>query len=412
VTTTPHTPEADGTTWTNWVGNQSFVIPRVAHPASEDEAAELLTDAATRGEAVSVVGSGHSFTPIVETDGLLLTQRALRGIVCCDRSALTVTALGGTLISDFGSTLWDAGLALANQGDVDSQTIAGSVATGTHGSGIGLVSLSAAISAVRLITAQGEVVEVSGSDADLLRAAQVSVGTLGMLTELTLDVVDAYRLDEEIAMMSVDEVLDGWEHRMMRHRHFSFFWLPSAGSAALYGLASEGDARDQCFVKLYDIAEEGAAPRAGHRVDRAYRIYPAEMERNFDELEYMVPADAGKQAFLEVRAMMRDRFPESVFPLEVRFTAGDRGMLSPNYGRDSVSISVSGRHGTDYWPFLRAVDEVLDRLDGRPHWGKLHFLTRDRVDRLYPEAERFREIRRELDPDGRLLNDSLRPLLR
>jgi FAD/FMN-containing dehydrogenase len=260
-----------------------------------------------------------------------------------------------------------------------------------------------------LITPAGTVVRLA-EDADLLRAARVSVGTLGMLTELTLSVIDAYHLDERIVTMTVDEVLESWERLTHAHRHFSFFWLPTPLSAALYGLEADVGG-DVCLVKIHDLASGPATAEDGHRVDRAYRIYPAVMEANFDELEYMVPIQHGRQAFLEIRELVQERFSDCIFPVEVRFTKADDGMLSPNFAGDTAAISVSGHHGTDYWDFLRAADEVLDRLDGRPHWGKLHFLTRERVDRLYPEAERFRELRRELDPGGRFLNDSLRELL-
>jgi FAD/FMN-containing dehydrogenase len=396
--------------WRNWVGNQECAPERIAHPRSEAQVVELLRAARAAGHSVSVAGEGHSFTPIAITDGLLIAQDGMRGVLRCDAENQTATVLGGTLLSQLGPALWEHGLALRNQGDIDAQSIAGAVATATHGSGVGEPSMSARLCDARLVTPSGEVVEVA-SDADLLRAARVHVGTLGVMTELTLDVAQAYELDEQIVLMSVDEVIDRWDQERNR-RHFSFFWLPRQESAALYGYAADGDAAGNCLVKLYDLAEPGATAADGHRIGRAYAIYPTpQPERNFNELEYMVPAVDGKQAFMDIRELMLTRFRDEIFPIEIRLIRADDAFLSPCYGRDSCSLSVSGRHGADYWPFLRAVDERLSALDGRPHWGKLHFLTRERVDRLYPEIDRFREVRRSLDPDDRLLNTSLRPLL-
>ena len=232
-----------------------------------------------------------------------------------------------------------------------------------------------------------------------------------MFSQLTLRVVGAYHLDEEIGLLPVGEVLDRWEALRDGHRHFSFFWLPTAASAALYGLPAEGDAADHCYVKLYRDAQPGEPVRDGHRVDRAYRIYPSVFEPNFHEMEYMLPADSGPEAFGLIRDLIRTRFPDCIFPVEVRLTAADDAMLSPFHERESAVISVSGQPGTDYWPFLHAVDEVFARFDGRPHWGKLFFMTPDRMERLFPELDHFRAIRRELGPAGMFLSDLLRPLV-
>jgi FAD/FMN-containing dehydrogenase len=396
--------------WRNWAGNQSFTPARVVAPASESELLDVLRAAAAEGTPVRAAGAGHSFSPIVETPGLVIEQSGLAGVVGVDRERRTATVRAGTRICDLGAPLWEHGLALANQGDIDSQTIAGAVATATHGSGLRLGSISSTLVGARLATASGDVVEVAPGS-ELLRALQVSIGTLGVLTELTLQAVDAYELDEQIEVLSVDEVLDRWDELRDGHRHFSFFWLPAPESAAAFGLSADDARPDTCFVKLHRLADGGSAVPAGRRRDRSYRIYPSHFEPTFHEMEHMLPLAVGPEAFAEIRDLVRRRFPECTIPVEVRFTAADDAMLSPNHRRDSVVVSVSGVPGTDYMPFLRAVDELFDRFDGRPHWGKIFFMTRSRMERLFPELDAFRRIRHELDPDERLLNDVLRPLL-
>src|SRR3984885_6285362 len=184
--------------WTNWVGNQSFTPGYAAAPRDEEEVATLRRAASEGGSGVRGTGARPSFTPIVETDGLLLDLSALSGVVEADPVRKRATALSGTLIRDFYEPLWQEGLALKNQGDIDTQQIAGAGSTATHGSGIGNTCFSGVVRGVQLITASGETRDIDESEPDLLRAAQVSVGMLGVMTRLELEATDAYRLTEQI----------------------------------------------------------------------------------------------------------------------------------------------------------------------------------------------------------------------
>ncbi len=399
--------------WSNWVGNQSFTPAHVAAPRDEDEVAALVRDAAERGTNVRVFGARHSFTPIVQTDGLLLDLSGLRGVVEADRTHKRATALSGTLIQDFYEPLWREGLALKNQGDIDTQQIAGAVSTATHGSGIRNTCFSGVVRGVRLVTATGEIREIDESQPDLLRAAQVSIGMLGVMTRLELEVTDAYRLTEQIDLWRWDEVLERWNELVHEHRHFGFFWLPTEESAALYNLETHGQTMaDKCYVKIYDDAtpDQPDSEVEGRRTDRCYRIYPMVYDPNFHELEYFVPLELGPAALSAMRDLMLRSLPDSIFPLEVRTVGPDDAYLSPNYKTATTVISVSGKPGTDYWDYLRSVDALLSDFSARVHWGKLHFLTPERLHALYPEADAFIEARRELDPRGLFLNDHLRAL--
>ena len=401
------------TTWTNWVGNQSFTAA-VETPAGEDEVVEHVRRALADGTAVRAAGAGHSFTPLIETSGAVLDTRRLTGITRLDAARRRVTALPGTTVGAFGDPLWAAGLALANQGDIDTQAIAGAIATGTHGSGNALPSFSATLRGCRLVDGRGELLEIDESQPELLRAAQVSLGLLGVMTSLTIEVVPAYRLAERIEHWPLSDVLERWDDLFAGHRHFSFFWLPSEASAALYGLATPPgrELADSCYVKRYDEAGDDVPDdsTADRRVDRSYRIYPTEFEANFHELEYFVPFDRGREAVEALRELMLASQPDAVFPMEVRSTAADDAYLSASYRTPTTVISISGMPGTDYWPYLRAVDRLLGAYGARVHWGKLHFLTPAQLAARYPESARFVAIRRELDPSDAFLNEHLRPL--
>jgi FAD/FMN-containing dehydrogenase len=400
-------------TWTNWVGNQSFTPSAQAAPTSEGEVATLVADAARRGLPVRAAGAGHSFTPVVATEGLLLDLRGLGGIRSIDADRRRVVVGPSTTIGEFGEPLWAEGLALANQGDIVAQQIAGAISTATHGSGLRLGSFSAGVRRLRVVTSAGEVLEIGEDEPDLLHAAQVSVGMLGVITEVELEVAAAYRLRERIEHWSWDEAWGRFDELARAHRHYSFFWMPSEGSAALYGLASSDEPlTDRCHVKIYDEVDlsvpDSDEPR--RRVGPAYVIYPMVYEPNFHELEYFVPYEQGPDALAAMRELMLASLPASIFPMEVRTVGRDEAFLSHSYGRDTVVISVSGTPGTDYDAYLRDVDRLLGQFQARVHWGKLHYLTREQLLDRYPRANDFIATRRTLDPADTFLNAHLAPL--
>jgi FAD/FMN-containing dehydrogenase len=402
-----------GVRWTNWVGNRSFTARHAASPKAEEEVAALVRAASQCGVGVRVAATGHSFTPIVETDGLLLDLSALSRVVDVDAERKRATALAGTQIRDFYEPLWNEGLALVNQGDIDTQQIAGAVSTATHGSGIRYTSLSGVVRAVRLVTASGDVRDIADDEPEALLATQVAVGMLGVITRLELQVTDAYRLKQQVDLWPWEEVMERWDELVKGHRHFGFFWLPTEESGAFYNLSGHGETMaDKCYVKIYDEAapDEPDDATPGRRVDRCYRIYPMVYDPNFHELEYFVSLDKGPQALAAMRELMLKSLPQSLYPMEVRTVGAEEAYLSPSYGTATTVISVSGQPGTDYWSYLRSVDALLAEFDARVHWGKLHFLSRDRLRALYPHADDFIAVRRQFDPDGMFLNDHLREL--
>jgi FAD/FMN-containing dehydrogenase len=398
--------------WENWGGNQEFDYAAAVNASNDDDVVSTVRGAARSNQGVRVAGSGHSFTPIVQTDHTLLNIAALSGVTDVDRSSHRATVRAGTCLADVGAPLWDAGMSLANQGDVDAQTISGAIATGTKGSGPLFGSLSSTVRSVRLVNGEGEIVTITEDQPDLLHAAQVSLGMLGVFLDLTLQCVPGYKLREQNAVLPFTEVDAGWDEFLATYRHFSFWWLPNEESSAMYDL---GDLpKDHCVVKL--LTEELATAadvdgEPGSRTGRAHLIYPdATTDARFHELEYMVPAEHGRAALDAVRDLMLSRHTDQISPVQIRWQQADQAYLSAQYQRDTVSVSVSGKPRTTYEPFLRDVDRELQQFDARPHWGKIHYLTRDRVEQLYPKYQEFQEIRSQFDPRGIFLNPHLREL--
>jgi FAD/FMN-containing dehydrogenase len=402
--------------WRNWVGNQAFVAHSSAAPQSEDELSSLVRTATGQGLNVRCAGSGHSFTPVVETSGLLLSLKGYSGIVSVDESRKRVTVKAGTTINALGKELKSLGLSMVNQGDIDSQAIAGAFTTGTHGTGARLGNLASSIVGTRLVQPDGSVVVVDESNPDLLLASRVHVGTLGIMSEITLQVMDSYNLHEKLWRADFDECMEQHDQLAADHRHFGFFWCPVPESRDLYCLpdtastSGSGRTSDVCEMKIMDITEEAPMERGFEKIAYSSEIYPIEYVPNFHELEYAVPVVHGKDAVKAVRRLMLDKHPTCIYPIEYRFTAGDPAWMSPFHEQDSITLSVSGEPGTDYWQYLKDVDDILREYGSRPHWGKLHFLTGEDVTDLYPKAEAFRALRRKFDPEGRFLNDHLTQL--
>jgi len=406
------------THWRNWVGNQSCVATERATPNTEAELCERVSAATKRGLNVRCAGSGHSFTPVVATSGLLLSLSEMKGIRHVDTERKRVTASAGTTINEVGRRLKAHGLSMVNQGDIDSQALAGALTTGTHGTGAKLGNLASSIVGMKLVQPNGEILTVDESTPDLLKAARVCLGTLGVISEITLQLMDAYNLHERIWRDDFDTCMERHDELAAQHRHFSFFWCPTERSRHCYCLpdtaanASTSKTADVCEMKVMDMTDAPPMQSEFEKIAYSSEIYPIEYVPNFHELEYAVPVEYGKEACKQVRRLMLDKYPECIYPLEYRFTAGDGAWLSPFFEQDSVTVSVSGEPGTDYWNYLRDVDSILRQWGSRPHWGKLHFLTGDDVTALYPHADEFRRLRRELDPEGFFLNDHLTQLLK
>jgi FAD-linked oxidoreductase len=424
---------------TNWSGAVRFRAERCAKPSSERELVVALRD---NPAPVRVVGAGHSFSPLIETSGCLISLEALQGVLSVDAEQLTARLWSGTKIHALGRPLLDAGVALINQGDIDRQTVGGALGTGTHGTGPTLGSLSAELAAFRLVTSQGEVLDCSRtSNPDIWAAGCVSFGSLGVMSEVTLNVRPAYKLRERQWLMPQEQCWREFARHRDATRHFELFCFPYADLVLAKSLAETDEpcappltstelfARGEavgieqhafaCAAELARLAPAMSGPvqrfftrvatlGQAERVGFSHEVFPSSRAVKFNELEYAVPAADGPDCVRELASEIRRRRVAGVYPLEVRFIRGDDCWLSPFYQRDSVSISVHQYHKQPYDELFALAESVFGRYGGRPHWGKLHSLKAADLARLYPRFDDYRALRKRLDPDGRLLNAHLR----
>ena len=419
--------------WRNWAGDQSCRPAEVLRPRDRDELAGMVATAAERGRTVSVAGSGHSFTDTALTDGTMIDPRGLSGVIDADPASGLVKVRAGTVLAELNEALHDLGLAMENLGDIDSQTIAGAISTGTHGTGAALRNISAQVEGVELVLAGGDVRELDGAEPDLLRAARVGVGALGAISAVTLRCVPAFVLHRVDRPRPREEVLDSFDELAAANDHFELFTFPYADSAlVLERNRTEEPARPrgQAATFLNDVVLENWAlgaisatgklfPRAipslarlaarlasGSRVtDRSDRIFANERRVRFTEMEYGVPREHGPEAVRRVIEWVRSNRYPVFFPIEMRVTAADDALLSPSHERDTAYIAVHQYKGMEWRPYFEAVEEIMNGYAGRPHWGKRHFQAAATLEPRYPRWADFQAARDELDAGRTFSNE-------
>ncbi len=417
--------------WQNWSGLYQCQPQRHFVPADEAELAQVLRDAPA-GTTLRCVGAGHSFVPLVPTDQWLVSLDRLSGAV---RGPVAGTALiqGGTRLAVASRQLDALGLALPNLPDIDVQSYAGAISTATHGTGRELPALHAEVQALRLVTARGEVLECSAAkNPELLAAARVSLGALGVITQAQVRVVPAYNLHRHVWLEPAMQLLERTPELARKHRNFEFYYLPFTGYAAgithdldTSGTVLTAQAADEDILRdlrrLRDWLGFSPALRrkaAGWLIDpgqtedardRAWRLLSTQRPTRFNETEYHVPAEAGVACVKEVIAALEKR-NEVFFPLEFRYVAADDAWLSPFHQRASCSIAVHAAANEAHDYLLSEIGPIFRRHGGRPHWGKLHDLGAADLAALYPRFKDFQALRQQLDPEGRFLNPHLRTL--
>lgn len=393
--------------WQNWSGSVTCSPQVIARPRTEAELVDILAQATG---SVRIAGGGHSFTRLCETDGTLLSLDDLSGVVDVDRNAGTATVWAGTRLYTLGPVLLAHGVGLENMGDIDRQALAGAMSTGTHGTGQTLGSLATQVVGLRMILADGTIVTCSESaQPDLFSAACVSLGVLGVISQITLRVLPAYRLHERTWPAPFEACMEQLADQIQANRHFEFFWSPGDDVCAMKALnPTDGP----CVEIAPAISARGRVGRylTPERVDWSHRVFPSERTIRFNEMEFAVPAGAGPACFRALRQMMRTSFPDVVWPVEYRTVRADDILLSPAVGRATVTISVHQAAELPHAAFFRSAEAIFREYGGRPHWGKMHSHTSRDLRALYPAFEGFLSIREQVDPQGVFLSGYLRSM--
>lgn len=417
--------------WRTWSGTVRCNPAHRLRPVGEEGIAAAVALAGERGLRVRAAGSGHSFNALACTDEVLLDLSRCAGIVDLDRAAPTVTVLPGTTLAQLCTALLREGLALPNVGTLGSQTVAGAISTGNHGTGLAYPPLAGHVAGLRLVTADGAVrVLREDTDAKLFRCARTSLGALGVLSAVTLHCVPAFTVRVAQRGAALDEVLDGIEDWAASADHVTLSWLPWRDRVGLRALRVTGEPRtrrgrlaryrttaDEVRCGLVGLAgrvRAGAVPWLTDRsggggpadfVDWGHRAFTFPQPVRFLAMEHALPLSTVAPALRELRGALRRCGLYSPYSVLVRVGAADDAPLSPAYGRQTGYVNLTVPRGAGYIEILRVVEHVLREAGGRPHWGKAHTATAPVLAPRYPEWDEFQRVRAEVDPDGMFSND-------
>ncbi len=422
-------------TFTNWGGNLKFNPEQIAKPSSEAEILDLVKNAKVQGKQIRVVGSGHSWTHLIKTNRMLISLDQFQGLINLDSNNQIAEVKAGTSIRKLGELLDAKGFALENLGDIDVQSIAGALSTGTHGTGVNYGTLSTQLVGIRFINGLGEIVECSPTDKpELFSAAQISLGALGIIISMKLKVVPAFKMKLHIMAGHLDETLTKLETYKQENKHFEFYWMPYTKKLLLKLSNHTTEAnRGTGFAKKFnDVFMENillgllmkitsiipplsqmvskliaATVSESITIDQSNKLFATVRWIKFNEMEYNIPADKFSSVIKEMEAAFEKHQFKVPFPIECRWVKGDNIMISPASGRDSAYIAIHQYIGMEYLPYFNCMEEIFRKHGGRPHYGKMNSAKAEDFEQLYPNWGHFKAIRQAQDPDGLFLNEYL-----
>jgi L-gulono-1,4-lactone dehydrogenase len=430
-------------TWTNWAGNQRTSPARAVLARDTEDVVAAVKTAAREGLRVRPTGSGHSFTGIGVPDGVALAAPSspeLLRVSPDEGRGTRVSVPAGMTLRTLNPLLWERGLALPNLGDIDAQTVAGAVATGTHGTGARHQGIAAGIRGLEMVLADGSAVTASPTEnPEIFHHGRVGLGALGVVTAVVLEAVPAFGLHARESALPLPELLASFDELADAHDHVEFYWFPHTDLAAtkINDRTSElgptrGRVTEWVGDELLGNGAFGAVCRLGSAapslvprlnrvmagqmanaeyVDRSYRVFTSPRRVRFLEMEYAVPREALSEAFAGLRAAAARHAADVTFPVEVRVAGADDVPLSTASGRDTAYLAVHVYRGRPSEAYFAAVESVMTSLGGRPHWGKLHTRTAAQLAASYPEFGAFVALRDRLDPEGRFTNAHLDRIL-
>ncbi len=434
--------------WTNWARNVSATPARQEQPTSEDELSDAVRRAVKEGHTVRAVGAGHSFMPAAATDGVQLNLDHLNALHRVERDPDTghalITVGAGMRLQQLNRILAERGLAMQNLGDIDLQSIAGAISTGTHGTGARFGGLATRVRALTVVGPDGDVTRATPTERhDLFEASRLGLGATGVLSTVTIEAVPAFDLHAVEEPWPLDRVLEELDGLVADNDHFEFYWFPTtrraltlcnarvdAGASAGSGLGhrvrkAAGAARsfldeevlsNGLFETVNRIATTlpAATPTLNAVSARAlsarrytapsYDVFCTNRRVRFREMEYAVPRAAVVGVLNELDAWQRSTGENVPFPVEVRFAPADDVWLSTAYGRETAYVAVHQYWRLQYARYFDAAERIFTSAGGRPHWGKMHTRDAEYLAGQYRRFPDFRRARAAADPEGVFAN--------
>lgn len=423
-------------TFKNWGENLHFEPEKILYPTSETEIIEIVKEAHAKDKKIRVVGAGHSWTGLIPTDQYLVSLDQYQGLIEVDKTYKMASVKAGTTLSNLGKLLQEQGLAMENLGDIDSQSIAGAISTGTHGTGIRFGSIATQVIGLTFINGQGERITCSPTQqADLFSAAQVSLGALGILTEVKLRLEEAFKLEYICKKSTFQKTLTQLENYITKHRHFEFYCFPYSKNVQLkfvnktkkrlkntgfLNWLNETVLENTAFgllcrySRMFPSQAKKVSRLCGklisdvHIINHSHLVFATPRTIKFNEMEYNIPIEHFEAAIQEVMDTIEAQQFQVHFPIECRFVHSDDIMISPANGRHSAYIAVHAYQGMPYRDYFAAMEQIFRKYHGRPHYGKMNTATFEDFKEMYPQWEQFLDIRARQDEKGIFVNDYLK----
>lgn len=417
----------------NWARNLDFSPKNIFDPKTSDELIQIVKDS----QKIRLRGSAHSWTDLIVTDETFIQLDNLQGITEIDHEKKQITALAGTKLKLLGELAFQNNMAFPNQGDINKQSIAGALSTGTHGTGLTLKSMSNQITKLEIINAEGQRLVVDENH-PYFNAARVSFGSLGLIEKLKLQMIDAYKLKAESFAEDMDQTLLTLRKRLQENRHVEMFYFP-VGNWSIVKLTNKSEEqissmglsrkfndivlenwlyeglnilanKTKSYKKIDKIMKKFVSPQV--RVGNSHELFPTNRDVKFMEMEYNIPLESFEDAFTEIKYAISSHGFETLFPIEIRFVQADDIWLSPAYQRDSVYFAIHTYITEEYRPYFQTLEEIFKKYQGRPHWGKWNTANFDYLETVYPKWHEFLKVRAELDPKQKWANSYLKNLFK
>lgn len=420
--------------WKNWSGNVKCDPKSIEYPSSEEEVIKIVKEAKSAGKKIRMVGSGHSFSAVVASDQILMSLDKMQGLIGVDEELNQAEVWAGTKLKPLGDALFENGLAQENMGDINVQSIAGALSTGTHGTGELLGTLSTQLVEVTYVNGNGELKTVNAKAGELFDAIRVSLGLLGIITRMKLQLVEAYKLEEVTQKDTLTNCLKNLDSYKNENRNFEFFWFPytDAVQTKCLNLSEKSILENGVIKKSVDLFVEkrvfgvmcklaqwipsfskqvakisAKAISDNNEIGWSHNIYATVRGVKFNEMEYNVPVEHFETVLFEIKEMIESNNLSIHFPVECRFVKADNIMISPAYEREGAYIAIHAYHGKSYETYFKKAEAIFDKYGGRPHWGKMNYKKGEEFKGLYPKWEEFNQIRHDEDPDRIFVNPYL-----
>jgi xylitol oxidase len=406
----------------NWAGNLEYATRNVLEPESVEQVAELVK----KNRKLRVLGTRHCFNTIADSDAMLLSTSRLNRIINIDADSWSITVEGGIRYGEFCQQLHEAGFAIHNLASLPHISVAGACATATHGSGVANGNLATNVSALELVNGKGEVVQIT-RDTSLLNAAVVSLGSLGVVTKVTMDLIPAFDVRQDVYLnLPMKELEKNFVEIMSAGYSVSLFtdwqtdsinqvWIksvvrPDLDLAVTLEKTFFGATRaDRDVHPIIEISAENCTPQMGVPGPWFERLPHFKMgftPSSGEELqaEYFVPMESAVEAIKAV-AILRDEIKPLIQITEIRTIAADKLWMSPCFNQPCVAIHFTLKQNTQgVMSLLPKIEQQLAPFNVRPHWGKLFSLAPAVLQSRYSQVQAFRELAQQHDPEGKFRN--------